>query len=297
MLSILIPIYNYDVTKLVVKLSKQCQRAKIQFEIVCFDDGSRPNIKAKNSGLRALFRVNYVEMSENLGRSKIRNWLAKAASFDHLLFMDCDSKVPGANYIKNYVAVIGKYDVVYGGRTYQKKAPASDKKHLHWKYGSQREALSAKKRNKHPYLNFMSNNFMIKRTIVEANKLDESLTQYGYEDTLFALQLKAKEIKVFHIDNPLEHKGLETNGVFLEKVHLATENLVRLYQSKEIRSTRLIDFYQRLKYWKVLPFVLRYFEKNEDNIQRKLQERNPELKNLQLYKLYHFHQLMTQSKK
>ncbi len=295
MLSILIPIYNYDVTKLVTKLSKQCQRAKIQFEIICFDDGSRPNIKAKNATLRALFRVNYVEMSENLGRSKIRNWLTKAASFEHLLFMDCDSKVPGANYIKNYIAVIGKHDVVYGGRSYQKKAPASQKKHLHWKYGTYREALSAKKRKKAPYLNFMSNNFMMKRSIAEANKLDESLTQYGYEDTLFALQLKAQGIQITHIDNPLEHKGLETNKVFLKKVHLATENLVRLYRSGDIRSTRLIDFHHRLKFWKILPFVLRYFEKNEDNIRRKLQEKNPDLKNLQLYKLYHFNQLLTKT--
>jgi len=92
MLSILIPIYNEDITKLVKDLAYQCNRQKIDFEIICFDDASKQRYKDKNEVLRSVFRVNYVELSENLGRAKIRNWLAKSARFEHLMFLDGDSK-------------------------------------------------------------------------------------------------------------------------------------------------------------------------------------------------------------
>ena len=93
MLSILIPVYQVKVEKLVVKLIKQCDRCKIEFEILCFDDGSKERIKVSNRSIDLLMRVNYVELSENLGRSKIRNRLAKSARYDYLLFLDADSQV------------------------------------------------------------------------------------------------------------------------------------------------------------------------------------------------------------
>ncbi len=292
MLSILIPIYNYDVTSLVIRLAKQCEKAKINYEIICFDDGSRERIKAKNQALRSVFRVNYVEMSENLGRAKIRNWLAKAASFDRMLFMDCDSKVPGSHFIQNYVDCIKEHQVVYGGRTYTKKMPKSKKKQLHWKYGTAREALNARKRSKRPYLNFLTNNFVIDSQLYARIKLDETITQYGYEDTLFAERLKELNVPIKHIDNPLQHKGVETTKVFLEKLQKATSNLATLYKTKALRHTRLIDFYERLKYWKLLPTFLNYYEKNQNRIESRLMEENPKLRYLQMHKLWLFHQYL-----
>ena len=44
MLSILIPIYNFDVQELVQKLHQQASLLAIAFEIVCVDDGSQPNL-------------------------------------------------------------------------------------------------------------------------------------------------------------------------------------------------------------------------------------------------------------
>ena len=40
MLSILIPIYNYNVYPLVLELHEQCMTLGISFEILCQDDGS-----------------------------------------------------------------------------------------------------------------------------------------------------------------------------------------------------------------------------------------------------------------
>ena len=92
MLSILIPIYNFKVVKLVETLQKQCEKAKITYEVVCFDDQSQTKYKKDNVILSNYFGVNYTELSENLGRARIRNWMAKIASYDNLLFLDCDTK-------------------------------------------------------------------------------------------------------------------------------------------------------------------------------------------------------------
>jgi len=145
MISILIPIYNFNVTALVQKLVDQCSKAKIHFEIICFDDGSSPKFKALNQPILNLMGVNYVELSENYGRSKIRNKLAKVAQYDYLLFLDCDSKIKYANFIKNYIKEIKREaDVTYGGRYYKKGKPRAKSKVLHWKYGSIRDLVFAR---------------------------------------------------------------------------------------------------------------------------------------------------------
>ena len=88
MLSILIPIFNKDVRPLVYSLAKQCIKANINYQILCFDDKSEDKWKEKNSELASKININYTELSENLGRSRIRNWLGKAAYFEYLLFLD-----------------------------------------------------------------------------------------------------------------------------------------------------------------------------------------------------------------
>ena len=103
MLSILIPVFNNKVVKLVKELHDQCVRAKIKFEILVFDDGSREKIKQENKALNGIFGVNYLELSENIGRSRIRNKLAKTAGFPYLLYLDADSKINSRKFIKNYI--------------------------------------------------------------------------------------------------------------------------------------------------------------------------------------------------
>ena len=103
MLSILIPVYNYNITKLVKALHQQCEKAGIVYEILCFDDGSVESFKTENQVVQELANVFYKELSQNFGRSKIRNELGKAAKYEYLLFMDCDSKVVSENYINNYI--------------------------------------------------------------------------------------------------------------------------------------------------------------------------------------------------
>ena len=103
MLSILIPIYNFDVRPLINDLQKQSELTGVEYEIICLDDGSTAHFKAIHKGLTTLSNVHYEELPQNLGRSKIRNQLAKMAQYDYLLFMDNDSGLTHPNYIQTYL--------------------------------------------------------------------------------------------------------------------------------------------------------------------------------------------------
>jgi len=260
MLSILIPIYNEDVTKLVKDLSYQCNRLKITYEIICFDDGSRQLYKDKNEVLRSVFRVNYVELTENLGRAKIRNWLAKSASFEHLLFLDGDSKLINKSFVKNYVEHLPSDKILVGGRIYKPKQPKNIKKILHWKYGSLRESLNAAKRQKAGFIHFHSNNFIIPSAIFDKHKFDTEINGYGYEDLVFAQELETAGYEIQHIDNPTRHNKIENVDDFLQKTTEGIGNLHSLYKSGRLKTTRLIKVYERLSKYKLLAFATHHME-------------------------------------
>ena len=157
------------------------------------------------------------ELSSNQGRSRIRNLLADAAKGQYLLFLDCDSKVVKADYLATYVSALHPDTLLYGGRCYLPTPPADQRYYLHWYYGIHREQQSAEQRQKQPYHSFMTNNFLIPTKQFMAIRFDESLKQYGHEDTLFGMELKNRQVPIVHMDNPLEHTGIEVAEIFLDK--------------------------------------------------------------------------------
>lgn len=286
MLSVLIPIYNQDVRKLVYTLAKQCYKANINFQILCFDDGSHEKFKSKNKELAFKMNINYTELPENLGRSKIRNWLGKAAYFEYLLFLDGDSSVRDKNFIKNYVDALPTSDVVYGGRIYQKKKPARLQKILHWKYGVKREALPAKKRNQFPFLNFQSNNFLIPAKVFESIPFSENVEGYGYEDLQYARKLELGGFNIRHINNPVLHDGLENQQVFIQKTKKAMENLVFLESKKQIPRTRMLDFQQRLEYFGLDKLLFKIITRYLKMVENNLKSTSPSIFLFSLWKWY-----------
>jgi hypothetical protein len=292
MLSILIPIYNQDVRSLVHTLAKQCAREKINYQILCFDDGSSEKYRAINRELGFMIHVNYTEMSENLGRSKIRNWLGKAAYFEYLLFLDGDSVVKSRTFIKSYKEHAKSDLVLYGGRTYSKKMPASKKKRLHWKYGSTREALPAKKRNRDAYLNFQSNNFLIPQSIFSIKGFDEGITGYGYEDLLYARELQQLNVDILHIENPVIHEGLENNDVFLRKTENAISNLAAIYKKGSHPTTRLIKTYEKLERFGITNRIYNFMSGREKRLKDKMLSENPSVRIFNLWKLLLFIRLV-----
>lgn len=286
MLSILIPSYNFDVRKLVHQLHQQGVLLSVPFEIICIEDASLQKYIDLNQSIKRLPFVTYQVLSHNLGRSKIRNHLATQAQYDYLLYMDCDSMPVSDAYLSNYIAQIQPNQLLYGGRCYQEQAPEDATLYFHWYYGRHREQSTAQERKKNTYQSFMTNNFLIPKNVFQSIRFEETLTQYGHEDTLFGLELQQKNIPIRHIDNPLEHIGLESNHVFLKKSELAIQNLYILHTKHSIhKEIKLLYFFLQTKrlYLHYIISILYFFTKFL--LKKNLLSRHPQLTLFDFYKL------------
>jgi len=287
MLSILIPIYNFDVSKLVQQLHQQGLQLSIPFEIQLLDDASTLSIP-QNAQLAELPHVYYTPLPQNVGRAKIRNLLAQEANYPYLLFMDGDSMPISEKYLANYVKRLHPTKLLYGGRVYQTYRPKADSLLLHWKYGTHREAKDAQIRCQAPYQSFMTNNFLIPKQLFMPIGFDESILQYGHEDTLFGIQLEKANIAIQHIDNPLMHIGLENNQVFINKTQKAIENLYKLDLKHAFeKKIKLLNYYKLVKRFKMTTFAMKLNKKLQKPILKNLKSSNPNLRLFDLYKLFY----------
>lgn len=225
MLSINLPVYNIEVGHLVLQLIDQAQKLEILFEIRVYDDGSVEAIKTKNRAVAKLSDVVYLELQNNLGRSAIRNKMGFESKFGYLLFIDADSKIVKSDYLEMFLKSTQKNRVLCGGTAYQKAKPAEPEKLLRWFYGTNREAVSAEIRNSKKGFIITSNNFLIEKDLFTQIHFREDIKNYGHEDTLLGFDLFQKKVEILHLNNPVEHTGLEDSQVFLEKTKTALNNL------------------------------------------------------------------------
>ncbi len=255
MISILIPVFNNNITDLVHDLYKQIEVISIKTEIIIVDDASEGD-DLENSKLSELRNVKYERLIKNIGRSKIRNHLASLANFDYLLFIDCDAKVINNKFIKNYVDCIkNNREVVCGGLVYENKKPQNHKLYFRWYYGIKREYRTIDKRIKEPFKSFSSFNFLIKKDVFQQIRFDEEILNYGHEDTLLGLELQKQTTEIYHIDNPLLHDGLEDAGQFISKTNQSVENLKYLVKNypklqsltDTIKLIKYVQFIKRIK--------------------------------------------------
>lgn len=258
----------------------------VTIEIILLDDGSQDNFKKVNQKVISLANVTYVELTQNVGRSAIRNRLADMATGDYLLFMDCDSEVVSNDYLKKYTKYLDPQKLLYGGRCYTPTPPKDLNIYFHWYYGKQREETSAEKRKKQPYHSFMTNNFLIPKGIFhQIGGFDERLRQYGHEDTVFGLELQRRGVKIHHFDNPLAHIGLEQTSVFLQKTKKGIENLHFLQIHYPELETRLLKAYQQVLDWRLTSIVLSIFKVCQPIMDKNFYSKHPSLFLFDMYKL------------
>lgn len=258
MITICIPVFNFNITSLVNELYHQAELLNIPYEIIILDDGSD---RFKNENRKTSTKTNYIELSKNIGRARIRNLFPEYARYDYLLFLDCDSLIRTPDFLLNYVESIkNKVFVVVGGREYDKKKPERDRM-LRWKYGTSRESKPANIRNRNPYSSFMTNNFLIKKTLLEETRFDERIEDYGHEDTIFGLALRKKNIPILHIDNPVLNGDIETNEEYLKKTNESVKNLVRILEFSKndqdlISSISLLKFHKKIQKGETIIYIL-----------------------------------------
>ncbi|MCR4030488.1 MULTISPECIES: glycosyltransferase family 2 protein [Flavobacterium] len=287
MLSILIPVYNYNIFTLVENLHQQVLKCKIPFEIICLDDASQEFL-IENERIKQFENTSYSILEKNIGRSAIRNLLAKKAVYENLLFLDADVMPVNENFISKYISEI-KNKVVFGGLLYEDKKP--DHEHiLRWIYGKEREALPLSQRIQNPAETALVSNLLIKKEIVLRFPFDETLTKYGYEDLLFFAVLKSNKIEITPIENPVFHLNLETSTLFLNKTKTALENLAFLNAKNKIsvNKSRIIASFEVLKTVRLLSVFSFIFRRFESKIERNLLSKQPSLFLFDIYKLGYF---------
>ena len=252
MLSVLIPTHNYNIVLLVNKLHQLLVLENIPFEICVFEDASTRFLK-KNETITNLPYVHYKRLNHNIGRTAIRQALAKHASYSWLLFLDADVMPPNKLFIKSYLEAITTHKqtpIFFGGICYTPKMPKQDN-FLRWKYGHKREAKSVKKRLNTPHV-VMSLNLLIKKqNFLALNLVKTDL--YGL-DNVFSYHIKKTNTTVVHLDNPVLHLGLEKNARFLKKALKAVKTTVLMEEQGLLAPAErpLQKLYVSLKKWKIV---------------------------------------------
>lgn len=287
MISILIPTYNYNVFSLVENLHKQSEVLNIDYEILVLDDASTHEITSEeNSKINRLAHCNFEILSENIGRSKIRNLLAEKANYNWLLFLDADTYPSSSEFIAKYLAAFSEGDsVVFGGIEYPEKTAKIFS--LRHKYGCERESIPLSERLKNPYRSFITMGFAIKKDVFKTIKFNENLVGYGYEDSVFGHELQKNNISFLHIDNPIIHLNLETNEDFLKKSELALQNLLAFYQAGVIdnETVKILKTYLKLKNNNLLFGVRWFFKISKKSLLKNLNSPKPSLFLFDLYRL------------
>ena len=245
MLSVCIPIYNFDVRPLITSLGKEIVQLSDYVELILIDDASSDYYKRINE--KDCQKHQYIKLSKNIGRSRIRNLFLDYVSYENLLFLDCDSLIIKNSFIVNYIKRLQQYQdqVICGGRVYSSHRPEKNK-WLRWKYGVKRESQTAEERKREPNRSFMTNNFVIKKSLLQEIKFDERLANYGHEDTLFGFELWKNKIQISHIENPIENGDIEDNEVFLHKTEEGVRNLALIYKYMN-DDPQLVDMVQLLR--------------------------------------------------
>ena len=288
MLSVLIPTYNYIALDLIRSLHKQLEHQNIVYEIICFDNGSASKANIKNEEINKIENCHFKALRKDGGRSRIKNLLAEKSSYPWLLFLDSDVLPVAENFIESYIDATKTRNqkVYYGGLKYYDEKPADDKM-LRWVYGRERDAVPIAKRSLKPQKYFTAANFLIDKNIFEKIKFDESLLEYGHEDTLFALELKKRNIPIAQIDNPVFHLGLDKSEIFLEKIKKSIDNLNYLCRKGkiEVDDIKLLKLNDRLNKIKISVAISFLFDKYFERMEINLNSKSPSLFIFDLYRI------------
>lgn len=257
-LSILIPIFNYNVLPLASELIKQAKEVgglawQDQLEIIFIDDASTEEIVKKNNAvLQQYEEIIFQELPKNLGRAAARIFLAQQAKFPNLLFLDCDM-MPRSGWLKFFFQINPWPTAVTGGIAYKEEKPAIDRE-LDWIFGKKREEIPLSLRKKHPWKAFSLGNTIVWKEYFLLHPPKQAKAIYGHEDTQFAIELLENGEEILPIQNPILITEHETNEEFMEKQRLALDALLEMANNNP--SVRKITAYKYAKKARTfLPFL------------------------------------------
>ena len=284
MISILIPCFDYNAYPLVSILEKQALMLKIDFEIICIDDGSFSSKNDLNQKINLLTNSKFIELKKNIGRINNRLLLAEKSQYEWLIFIDVDTLPNEDNFLKNYIDQLNKGTLIIGGCTYKK--PDNENFSLRYKFGKFREEISSDIRNKNPYKYISSCNFMCKRDVLIDVLASINNISYG-NDYVFGSLIKKMGIDINHIDNPVLIDDIDENQIFIKKTHHALDNLISSYNKKIIKkhSISILKAYIILDTLLMKNIFIKITDLFKNLLNRNLHCKDPNLFLFDLYRL------------
>ena len=232
MLSICIPTYNTDCSKLLDILAKQIAQIEETVEVLVCDDFSNEYVD-KNQVACQRNEFLFFKNQNNVGRIETRKKLVSKNRSQWVLFVDADMIPKRDDFVSQYLKFVtsGRECTVVGGYCYSnKKRPFN----LRLRYGKNREEIPAVKRQLNPYKFIFSGNVLIKKELF--NKIFDGFKYKTYGGDIYLSSfLKSLNNDVVHISNEVYHLGLENNREFVNKIQKSGEMLARL------RSNSLLD--------------------------------------------------------
>lgn len=267
-LSILIPIYNWDIQLLVSSLVEEINEARLcnSIEIILIDDcSSEKSIRESNEFF--INRINahcikYYPLESNVGRSMVRKFLVQKANGLYMLFLDADTLPDSKTFIMNYLDIINStptFKIVLGGLSYLQRIKNEKECDFYYYMGKKIGEISADIRLENPWKYVVTSNLLISADIIDNTPIDTSFIGYGFEDTEWGIRLM-KNFQILHIDNTVSHLGLENKSNLVKKIIESSENYNRLVDKhdKFLTNWALRNYVDRLASFNIniLSFLL-----------------------------------------
>lgn len=224
MISILIPTHNDDCLNLATSIVQQASAIKgLSWELIVADDASTDStVVEHNSRIAKLPNCHVFRQETNVGRAVIRNLLAEHANGEWMLYIDGDGQIILDDYLLRFIKASRHATVCYGG---YRMMPGPEG-NLRWRYErAAAPALTAMRRQAHPYRCFNISNLLISRELILAHPLDNRFVNYGYEDVMLGRDLREAGIDVLHIDAPIGFYNYEDNVHFVAKTEEGVRTL------------------------------------------------------------------------
>ena len=287
-LSILIPTYNNSCLDLIQELNQQASLLNIKYEIILAEDGSDDyNTININNTITEYSNCQHIINKKNIGRASIRNFLVSKSRYKYLIFIDSDMVIPSNDYLKKYIDCPCE-SIIYGGIIIRGDSHTLGN-NLRYAYEKNNEnKLNHTLRQRNPYKNFHTANFLVAREIMLNNPFDERFKKYGYEDVLFGKALSLNNIEICHIDNPLSFEVFEENADFINKTEVGLQTLFT-FREELSGYNQLLEMSNKIRQIKPLEFIFNFvFKQTKKGIRNRLIKDKPRIWLFNIYRLGYY---------
>lgn len=288
-LSILIPVYNYCALQLVKDLHAQALRLDVEWEIIIADDASVRDTEWMEEAAE-LEGVRVHHNPHNLGRAANRNKMVEMSAGQWLMMIDSDAQIITPDFLQRFIDAAPEHEVICGRIVHPEELPSKDVT-LRWYYEKEAEQrMHPSILNKQKEAPFRTFACLLHRTVFDHIRFEAAMQTYGFEDSLFGIQLCKLGYKIYHLDNPLLNTDLEPNEVYLAKVEESVRTLQEFRPLLEghTRQLRIVAIIDKLHIGWAARLLYHLFRKP---MRSNLLGSHPNLTILNIYKLTYWYSL------